>query len=106
MRLHRDKLWDAIYAFAKACGGDVKNYNTSHERTNAEKAIENVLDAHQTEFDILSRELGEAVTRVREKEETLRDIAKASFLLKNTAQGDVLLLPGNLELKVTEGLKK
>ena len=102
----RDNLWDAIYAFARACGGDVKNYNTSHERTQAEKAIDNVLDSYQTEFDTLTQELGEATTRVREKEEALRDIGKASYLIKNTAHGDVLLLPGDLELRVTEGIKK
>ena len=106
MRLNRDALWEALYAFAKACGGDVKNYNTSHERTQAEKAIDNVLDSYQTEFDTLTQELGTAVTRVREKEESLRDIGKASYLLKNTAHGDVLMIPANLEEMVKEGIKK
>jgi hypothetical protein len=108
MRLNRDKLWEAIYAFATACGGNVRNYNTSHQRVDAEKAIDNVLDSFQTEFDELTRLLGTASRRVEEKQERLRDIGRACALIKNTAHGDFIMLPGGnkLEVMVTEALKK
>jgi hypothetical protein len=106
MRLHRDKIWDSIYMFAKACGGDTANSNMSPERLTALNTIEGVLDSYQDEVNSLAQELGIQTNRVIEKNDVLKDIGKASFLLTNTAQGDVLLLPSNLCLRAEEGIKK
>jgi len=73
-------------------------------------SVESVIGTFESSVLVYIKSLTDENTdlrrRLKEKDDALRDIGRASFVFKNTAHGDVFLIPGDLELRVKDGLDK